>query len=191
MELQEYINNALRTESRIGEIKVNKVLLTTLLRIAITSAEMLDKIGKKHVFYGRDIDWDTILTQINWLHSLTEGMRNAVQFQRAGLTHEVDVNPRLYHACVGVFTEAGEMLEAILKHVELKKDLDIINLREEFGDAFWYLAIGIDETGGEPGQVTERNIDKLRVRFPEKFNSNQANNRDLDAERAALEGKNG
>ncbi len=36
----------------------------------------------------------------------------------------------------------------------------------------------------------QRVMDKLKVRFPDKFSYDQANNRDLDAERKALEGGN-
>lgn len=38
-------------------------------------------------------------------------------------------------------------------------------------------------------ECMEKNIDKLRTRFPDKFTFKRANERDLDAERAALEGK--
>jgi hypothetical protein len=64
-----------------------------------------------------------------------------------------------------------------------------VNLLEEFGDLAWYQAIGIDEAGGSLDKVLDRVIAKLRARYPEKFTSENAINRDLVKERAILEGK--
>jgi NTP pyrophosphatase (non-canonical NTP hydrolase) len=46
------------------------------------------------------------------------------------------------------------------------------------------LALAVDL---DMGKCMENNINKLRVRFPEKFNAAQAINRDTDAERVELE----
>ncbi len=50
---------------------------------------------------------------------------------------------RLYHAILGLCTEMHEVYDAI----ELKDQntWDNVNLLEEFGDQFWYLAIAADE----------------------------------------------
>lgn len=50
---------------------------------------------------------------------------------------------RLYHAILGLCTEMHEVYDAI----ELKdpNTWDNVNLLEEFGDQFWYLAIAADE----------------------------------------------
>lgn len=42
--------------------------------------------------------------------------------------------------------------------------------------------------GLRPTEMLDRNIAKLRVRFPDKFTKTAANHRDLDAERKVLEG---
>ena len=44
---------------------------------------------------------------------------------------------RLLHACLGMVTETSELFEAINKH-------DLLNIREELGDLFWYLAVAYD-----------------------------------------------
>ena len=51
----------------------------------------------------------------------------------------------------------------------------------------WYLAILSDELGISFEEMWEKNIAKLRVRFPEKYTDHHAVNRDLDSERKVLE----
>lgn len=46
--------------------------------------------------------------------------------------------------------------------------------------------IGCEEYNLDPEDVMERNIEKLRARYPEKFSQELAENRNLDREKAAL-----
>lgn len=94
---------------------------------------------------------------------------------------------RILHAAMGMVTEAAELLDALKKHIYYGKPLDEVNLREELGDILWYFAITCDALGVDPSDIMERNIAKLRTRYPEKFNSEQAITRDLDREREILE----
>ena len=94
---------------------------------------------------------------------------------------------RLLHAGIGLSTEAGEFLDALKKHIFYGKELDKVNLAEEMGDLFWYMAIVADELGFEFEEVMERNITKLKARYGEKFSEEKAEKRDLDTEREILE----
>ena len=96
-------------------------------------------------------------------------------------------NIRLLHAAMGLSTEAGEFLDSMKKHIFYGKPLDKINLAEELGDLFWYCAIVADEFGIEFEQVMERNIEKLKARYGDRFNEERAENRDLKLEREILE----
>ena len=93
----------------------------------------------------------------------------------------------LLHMTVGVSGEAGELLDPLKKTIFYGKSLDKINLDEEIGDILWYVAIYLNARGITFEQIMQQNIDKLRARYPEKFTSEHAINRDLDAEREALE----
>jgi NTP pyrophosphatase (non-canonical NTP hydrolase) len=95
---------------------------------------------------------------------------------------------RLLHAAIGLSTEAGELLDAIKKHVFYGRELDVTNVIEELGDACFYLGIGLDETGITWEEIFQRNMDKLDGRYKDKFTEDEAINRDLDAEREILEG---
>ena len=94
---------------------------------------------------------------------------------------------RLLHAGIGLSTESGEFLDALKKHIFYGKKLDRVNLAEEMGDLFWYLAIVSDELGVDMSDVMERNITKLKARYGEKFSEEKAENRDLKTEREILE----
>jgi len=98
-----------------------------------------------------------------------------------------DGTKRLLHAGIGLSTEAGEFLDALKKHIFYGKELDRVNLAEEMGDMFWYLAIACDELGVEFESLMERNIAKLKARYGEKFTEERAEKRDLNTEREILE----
>ena len=94
---------------------------------------------------------------------------------------------RLLHAGIGLSTESGEFLDALKKHIFYGKELDRVNLAEEMGDMFWYMAIVADELGFEFEEVMQRNIQKLKARYGEKFSEAKAETRDLDTEREILD----
>lgn len=94
---------------------------------------------------------------------------------------------RLFHYFVGVGTEAGELLDAIKKSIVYGKPLDKVNLKEEIGDVFWYLARACDYLGFTFEEVMDVNINKLKARYGEKFTEDAAINRDLEKERQVLE----
>ncbi len=91
------------------------------------------------------------------------------------------------HMAIGASTESNELLDAYKKAFAYGKELDKINVSEEIFDCFWYLVnlcrmLNIDI---EKGMQT--NIDKLKTRYPNKFDTDRAINRDLNKERTILE----
>jgi len=97
---------------------------------------------------------------------------------------------KLMHAAIGLSTEAGELLDQIKKHLYYGKDIDEINILEEFGDALWYICIGLDAIEENLDSCMKKNNKKLYQRyFFKRFNEKQAIERDLIKERKALEGK--
>jgi hypothetical protein len=79
------------------------------------------------------------------------------------------------------------LIEAILIALQKEEPIDQVNVLEEMGDIFWYSAIAIDATNGNWSQILETNIAKLKHRYPDKFTSENAINRDVVAERKILE----
>jgi len=97
------------------------------------------------------------------------------------------IDSRIMHGISGCVTEAGELEDAMKRHIFYGKDLDLVNLKEEVGDIMWYLAILTDALGTSFEELADTNIKKLSTRYPEKFTSEKALNRDLHKEREVLE----
>jgi len=95
--------------------------------------------------------------------------------------------PDLLHATLGVVTEAGELADQIKRHYFYGTELDIPNIEEEIGDTLFYLARLIDLLDLTFEDIMQKNIDKLRARYPDKFSKTKAIVRDLKKERAVLE----
>lgn len=163
---------------------VAKHELVGALNNAIDALNKLDKV-KKTLFYGRDNNIDPRPGQANVVNLPL--LIQDTQKQVHGIEMTLDAVYNVVHGAIGYATEAGEMLE-MLKHVINGGKLDTVNMLEEVGDGKWYMAILLDTIGYEWGEDERRVIAKLRARFPDKFKEYDANNRDLAAERAILEG---
>ncbi len=101
---------------------------------------------------------------------------------RQGLADEM-------HMVLGISTEAGELLDAYKKHFAYGKDLDKTNVGEEIADIMWYVSNLCRMLNIDMEEMLQRNIAKLKARYPEKFDEVKALNRDLERERQILEGK--
>lgn len=93
------------------------------------------------------------------------------------------------HALLGKISELGELVEILAPYIlgeKILTDDDILHLSEELGDQHWYDAILMRTFGLKDGKIRHRNIEKLRVRYPEAFDADKALNRDLEAEQVEL-----
>ena len=93
---------------------------------------------------------------------------------------------RLLHAGLGLCTESGEFVDALKKHIFYGKFLDRTNLKEELGDALYYIALAADELGIDLQKILESNILKLKSRYPDGYKHSSAINRDTTKERLVL-----
>lgn len=94
---------------------------------------------------------------------------------------------RATHAAFGLQTEIGEYIDGNLKRpIFYNKQPDKVNAAEEIGDMLWYIAILCDVHGITIEQCMEANIKKLAARYPDKFNEQDAVNRDLEGEQRIL-----
>jgi NTP pyrophosphatase (non-canonical NTP hydrolase) len=101
------------------------------------------------------------------------------------------VSSDFMHSAFGCATESGEILDAIKKAIFYGRNLDEINLREEYGDLLWYIQLGLNALGLTIDDVVQTNMSKLIARYGDKFSSEKAVNRDLTTERKILENDNG
>ena len=94
---------------------------------------------------------------------------------------------RLLHAALGLQTESAEFSDQIKRHIFYGTPLDKVNLKEELGDQLYYIAIALDVLGSDFETEMTRVINKLQVRYPDKFTNELAESRDLEAERKELD----
>jgi NTP pyrophosphatase (non-canonical NTP hydrolase) len=179
--MQNYLEECQVTlSSSWHENKVTLEHFLDTLKRCIEAANDLDLI-KKSLFYGRE-------NGLSYLGSTPFTEQHL--YDRLG---DGNADPRnIVHGIIGNFTEAGELLEALQKALIDGDGFDPINMREEIGDQFWYIAILLFEAARDGEGYTfddcmRVNIAKLRARYPEKFTEHDANNRDLTTERSILE----
>lgn len=188
MESKEFIKQALKTEYVPDVLPITEDTLANALIMAIACTKMMDQL-KKLIIYGKGIDIlefaENQKELINFAKEFAREICRSDAAMSVPITND-NVNIRLLHAAIGIFTESGEMLDALLSQLA-GEGLDKVNLAEEAGDVDWYKAIAIDELGIPEGQIRQILINKLAKRYPEKFTSEAALNRDLDAERKTLE----
>lgn len=84
---------------------------------------------------------------------------------------------QLLNGALGLTGEAGEVSDLIKKGIFHEKGIDLEHLKKELGDCAWYLAMICDACGFALDDVMQTNIDKLKARYPQGFDTFRANNR--------------
>lgn len=153
----------------------NFVLLDETLSQIIAISRTADVVKKK-LFYGKEIVGLVPRAPIH----IPDG-------EILDRTKQQDVLV-LLHCLLGIASEINEALVPVLSHILYDKPIDYVNLKEESGDACWYLAHMIDRVFHTTlTEVLQTNINKLAKRYPQKFTDFHANHRDLAGEREILE----
>ena len=88
---------------------------------------------------------------------------------------------KLSNFALGIAGEAGEVADSIKKHLFHGKPLDKPALAKEIGDVLWYASQLAESLGLDMGDIAQGNIDKLKARYPDGFNSADANARKDEA----------
>lgn len=83
----------------------------------------------------------------------------------------------VFNACLGLSGEVGEFNDMVKKWVFHEKELDIDHAKKELGDIAWYLAMACESFGWNLDEIMQMNVDKLKTRYPEGFDTSRANNR--------------
>lgn len=200
MNFQDYKNKALLTESKPTELNFGEVGLHMLLSAAIQMGEVLN-LAKRTIFYGKEFDSEKVRKlgediagygQLIYQLSDHLAMKNDRENfetvpEQANTVDAKNVDLRLLHSAIGIYTEAAEALELVRDQLE-GKPFDTVGWGEEIGDLSWYEALGCDAAGVDRDQILQANITKLEKRNKgQKFNAEATINRDAEAERAQLE----
>jgi len=201
MDSRQYESAAHETLSSIDDTAKAKLPINALIDFAV-AAKKIDLI-KRHAYYAKKPDAakragpaeyrEKILLDITRDRLVTGELTVAESILRA------EINKNLMHAMIGIATEAGEIIEALLDAIVYGRPLDLENLREEFGDMEWYEAEGrtaarelANSENPGSGQIFDleaiwrANIAKLRARYSDPAKVAGHGDRDLAAEQAAV-----
>lgn len=80
----------------------------------------------------------------------------------------------LTNAVMGLCGESGEVIDLVKKHLHQGHPLDREKLVKELGDVAWYLAEAATALAIPLEEILQGNIDKLRARFPEGFDTERS-----------------
>ncbi len=178
MNLTQYYNECQRTCPSIGSVELD--LLHMDLGIITEIGEFLD-IFKKHLAYGKPIDYINVLEEASdQIWYLTNKLRiefsgdneDYIKNQLETAQYRCDNLPELY-------LSIEDVCESYLEFSKYVKD-------NEYQENISFIysvckALGLNLFDG-----LQKNIDKLKIRFPNKFTQENALNRDLEAEYKVL-----
>ncbi len=90
---------------------------------------------------------------------------------------ELDDIQQLQNGLMGLNGESGEALDILKKHLFQGHKLDESHIIKELGDVAWYLAVSAHALGVDLETILQMNVDKLRARYPEGFDSELSQHR--------------
>ena len=102
------------------------------------------------------------------------------EYQKLAMTTlnpELSKKDVLINGVMGLCGESGEAIDIVKKHLHQGHELDREKLIKELGDIAWYLAETAAALDVSLEEVLERNIEKLRSRYPEGFSAERSQNR--------------
>ena len=104
------------------------------------------------------------------------------EYQRLAMT---TLNPNLskkdilINGVMGLCGESGEAIDIVKKHLHQGHPLDREKLIKELGDIAWYLAETAYALDISLDKVLENNIDKLKARYPDGFDTQKSIHREV------------
>lgn len=153
--------------------------------------------AKGRAKYGQSLEANTTLSTVQRIEHAQEELIDALKYLehlKAAATDKLTANDyqrmamrtageydtdydQLRNAAYGLNGEAGEVIDLLKKHEFQGHDLPEDKLIDECGDVLWYCALLADALGFSLEQVMNRNIDKLRKRYPDGFDKARSINR--------------
>ena len=102
------------------------------------------------------------------------------EYQRLAMTtlnKDIPEDQIIINACLGLSGEVGEVNDLLKKHLFQGHELDKEKLIDELGDVAWYLAEAATALKIDLEEVLLGNIDKLKKRYPQGFDTKNSINR--------------
>ena len=83
----------------------------------------------------------------------------------------------VFNGCLGLAGESGEFMDMMKKWVFHEKPLDEDHAKKELGDVMWYVSMICHSMGWNLDEILQMNVDKLKARYPEGFDTELSNHR--------------
>ncbi len=90
------------------------------------------------------------------------------------LNPELSKKDILINSVMGLCGESGEAIDIVKKWLAQGHELDKERLAKELGDIAWYLAEAATALDVSLEQILQANIDKLKKRYPDGFDSQRS-----------------
>ncbi len=103
------------------------------------------------------------------------------EYQKLAMTTlnpELSEKDVLINGVMGLCGESGEAIDIVKKWLAQGHALDREKLAKELGDICWYLAETATALGLDLEDIMAANIEKLKKRYPEGFDSSRSVNRE-------------
>lgn len=75
----------------------------------------------------------------------------------------------ILNGCLGLSGEVGEFNDMVKKWIFHEKPMDTDHAQKEMGDVLWYIAMICHSFGWNMDDIMQKNIDKLKARYPDGF----------------------
>ncbi len=120
--------------------------------------------------YGPNKDSES--ASLGWVLLNEKHIRYDIFVQKLWKKESPELN--FAHAAMGITGEAGELCDAIKKHIIYGRELDINNVIEELGDLRFYMQALMNIVGISEQQILQHNALKLAQRYEGLQYSNEA-----------------
>jgi len=162
MSYSEFVRSRFKSGEKIAEeMTAHKLaLLKHCIENMIAESSRLDVV-KKHAIYNKHADLFVGTIEL-------------------AIVKDVEITPEqceLLHAAIGIAGEAGELLDAVRKHVFDGEPLDRENVIEELGDIDFYLTAARLAAKTDLGEVLTYNQAKLTKRYESGYSDKAARER--------------
>ena len=157
---------------------------------------MSDKLNEMHCVIGISTEIaefiEAIISgdKVNASEEIGDILWYCANLERIAFDDDYDLN---YNASgIKIFADewlvgVQEMLDVYKKGVYYGSDIDYSKVIMYLNDIKITCVGALNENGFDVRDVMSKNINKLKVRYPDKFNKKDAEDRNLDAERKVLE----
>lgn len=188
MDIKTYQKDCERTNAPVDETQLEYLKTKIFLHHLITTRTVANDsdIIKRGIFYKTPSE--ELCQRQEESIKLEDSRLYTLEHEDTQLTPMTEKDAYIVHGACGITSEGAELMDACIEYsLGRKSEIDRTNIEEEVGDVLWYCSLILNAIGSDFETVAEKNINKLKERYPEQFTEKDAHNRDLEKEREVLE----